>query len=63
MTDDGRGFDPETTVARAAHAGRLGLVGMHERAACWAVAPRSTPSPGWPTVVSAVLPRWGTEDG
>lgn len=63
VTDDGRGFDPETTVARAAHAGRLGLVGMHERARMLGGRTQIDSQPGGPTVVSAVLPRWGTEDG
>ena len=62
VTDDGRGFDPETTVARAAHAGRLGLVGMHERARMLGGRTQIDSQPGGPTVVSAVLPRWGVED-
>lgn len=62
VTDDGRGFDPETTVARAAHAGRLGLVGMHERARMLGGRTQIDSQPGGPTVVSAVLPRWGTEE-
>jgi len=59
VTDDGRGFDPETTVARAARAGRLGLVGMHERVRMLGGQTRIESKPGGPTVVSAVLPRWG----
>ena len=62
VIDDGRGFDPETTVARAAHAGRLGLVGMHERVRMLGGQTRIESQPGGPTVVSAVLPRWGAED-
>ena len=62
VTDDGRGFDPETTVARAARAGRLGLVGMHERVRMLGGQTRIESQPGGPTVVSAVLPRWGSED-
>jgi len=63
VTDDGRGFDPETTVARAARAGRLGLVGMHERVRMLGGQTRIESRPGGPTVVSAVLPRWnGDED-
>ncbi len=61
ISDDGRGFDPETTVARAARAGRLGLVGMHERVRMLGGKTRIDSRPGGPTVVSAVLPRWGGE--
>jgi signal transduction histidine kinase len=63
VTDDGRGFDPETTVARAARAGRLGLVGMHERVRMLGGETRIESRPGGPTVVSAVLPRWGGGGG
>jgi len=62
VTDDGRGFDPEATAARAARAGRLGLVGMHERARMLGGETRIESRPGGPTVVSALLPRWGGEE-
>ena len=62
VSDDGRGFDPETTVARAARAGRLGLVGMHERVRMLGGQTQISSRPGGPTVVSAVLPRWRGED-
>jgi signal transduction histidine kinase len=62
VSDDGRGFDPETTVARAARAGRLGLVGMHERVRMLGGQTQIDSRPGGPTVVSAVLPRWGGEE-
>jgi signal transduction histidine kinase len=62
VSDDGRGFDPETTVAHAARAGRLGLVGMHERVRMLGGETRIDSRPGGPTVVSAVLPRWSGED-
>jgi signal transduction histidine kinase len=62
VSDDGRGFDPETTVARAARAGRLGLVGMHERVRMLGGQTQIDSKPGGPTVVSAVLPRWGGEE-
>ncbi len=62
VTDDGQGFDPETTVARAARAGRLGLVGMHERVRMLGGQTQIDSRPGGPTVVSAVLPRWGGEE-
>ena len=62
VTDDGRGFDPETTVARAARAGRLGLVGMHERVRMLGGQTRIDSKPGGPTVVSAILPSWDEGD-
>ncbi len=62
VIDDGRGFDPETTVTRAAQAGRLGLVGMHERVRMLGGQTRVDSRPGGPTVVSATLPRWGGEE-
>ncbi|HTU98192.1 MAG TPA: ATP-binding protein [Solirubrobacteraceae bacterium] len=62
VTDDGRGFDPETTAARAARAGRLGLVGMHERMRMLGGQTQIESRPGGPTVVSAVLPRWSSEE-
>lgn len=62
VSDDGQGFDPETTVARAARAGRLGIVGMHERMRMLGGQTRIESQPGGPTVVSAVLPRWSGED-
>lgn len=62
VTDDGRGFDPETTMARAARAGRLGIVGMHERVRMLGGQTRIESRPGGPTVVSAVLPRWSGEE-
>jgi signal transduction histidine kinase len=62
VSDDGRGFDPETTAPRAARAGRLGLVGMHERVRMLGGQTQIDSSPGGPTVISAVLPRFGHED-
>ena len=62
VSDDGRGFDPETTGPRAARAGRLGLVGMHERVRMLGGQTQIESRPGGPTVVSAVLPRWAAEE-
>ncbi|HYZ80465.1 MAG TPA: ATP-binding protein, partial [Solirubrobacteraceae bacterium] len=62
VSDDGRGFDPETTAPRAARAGRLGLVGMHERVRMLGGHTHIESRPGGPTVVSAVLPRWGAAE-
>jgi signal transduction histidine kinase len=62
VTDNGRGFDPETTAARTARAGRLGIVGMHERVRMLGGQTQIDSKPGGPTVVSAVLPRWSGEE-
>jgi signal transduction histidine kinase len=61
VTDDGSGFDPEPTLARAAQAGRLGLVGMHERVRMLGGSTQIRSRPGGPTVVSASLPAWSGE--
>ena len=60
IRDDGRGFDTESTLVRAARAGRLGLVGMHERVRMLGGRTDITSRPGGPTVISATLPRWPT---
>jgi signal transduction histidine kinase len=60
IRDDGRGFDTESTLVRAARAGRLGLVGMHERVRMLGGRTDITSCPGGPTVISATLPRWPT---
>jgi signal transduction histidine kinase len=56
VTDDGRGFNLETTLVRAARKGRLGLVGMHERVRMLGGSTTITSKPGGPTVVEATLP-------
>jgi len=56
VTDDGRGFDPEETLVRAARDGHLGLVGMHERVRLLGGSTRIDSRPGGPTVISASLP-------
>ena len=58
VSDDGAGFDPDTTEPRAAQAGRLGLVGMHERMRMLGGHTRITSAPGGPTVIAASVPRW-----
>lgn len=58
VTDDGAGFDPEATLLRAARAGRLGLVGMHERVRMLGGHTQIDSRPGGPTTISAVLPSW-----
>jgi signal transduction histidine kinase len=56
VTDDGRGFDPEETLVRAAREGHLGLVGMHERVRLLGGRTRIDSRPGGPTVISISLP-------
>jgi signal transduction histidine kinase len=67
VTDDGQGFDPETTLVRAARGGHLGLVGMHERVRLLGGRTRIESRLGGPTVISMSLPpferdRPGTEE-
>jgi signal transduction histidine kinase len=61
ITDDGDGFDPESTHTWAAGAGRLGLVGMHERVRMLGGSTRIDSRPGGPTVISARLPPWSLD--
>jgi signal transduction histidine kinase len=56
VTDDGRGFDPETTLVQAARQGHLGLVGMHERVRLLGGNTRIESRQGGPTVISVRLP-------
>ncbi|HET9102800.1 MAG TPA: ATP-binding protein [Solirubrobacteraceae bacterium] len=58
IRDDGDGFDPEAMLVRAARAGRLGLVGMHERVRMLGGRTHIDSRPGGPTVISATLPPW-----
>lgn len=56
VRDDGDGFDPEAMLVRAARAGRLGLVGMHERVRMLGGRTHIDSRPGGPTVISATMP-------
>jgi signal transduction histidine kinase len=58
ISDNGRGFDVERTLVRAARGGRLGLVGMSERARLLGGRFDIRSRPGGPTTVSLVLPAW-----
>ncbi len=58
VTDDGRGFDPETMLVKAAREGHLGLVGMHERVRLLGGRTEIDSRPGGPTVISAILPAF-----
>jgi signal transduction histidine kinase len=62
IRDDGKGFDPEDTLVAAARAGRLGLVGMHERVRMLGGVTEIESHPGAGTVISATLPAWPGED-
>jgi signal transduction histidine kinase len=55
--DDGRGFDPEQELIRAARGGHLGLVGMHERVRVLGGVTSIESRPGGPTVISVNLPH------
>ena len=56
VTDDGRGFEPDTMLVEAARQGHLGLVGMHERARMLGGATRIDSRLGGPTVILVSLP-------
>jgi signal transduction histidine kinase len=62
IRDDGKGFEPEDTLVAAARAGRLGLVGMHERVRMLGGVTQIESRPGGGTVISATLPAWPGED-
>lgn len=61
IRDDGDGFDPEAMLVQAARAGRLGLVGMHERVRMLGGRTHIDSRAGGPTVISATLPPWSRE--
>jgi signal transduction histidine kinase len=58
VNDDGRGFDVERTLVRAARAGRLGLLGMSERVRLLGGRFDVRSHTGDGTKVSIVLPAW-----
>jgi signal transduction histidine kinase len=60
VLDDGCGFEPESTLVRAAREGHLGLVGMHERVRMLGGQTQIDSHPGGPTLISASLPAWPT---
>jgi signal transduction histidine kinase len=61
--DEGDGFDVESALVRAARQGRLGLVGMAERARLLGGGLEIDSRPGGPTRVSLTLPVWNEENG
>jgi signal transduction histidine kinase len=58
IVDDGRGFEPEEELVRAARGGHLGLVGMHERVRMLGGETDIDSRAGGPTTISAQIPRW-----
>ncbi len=58
VSDNGRGFDLERTLIRAAREGRLGLVAINERVRLLGGRCRIDSRPGGPTVVTVALERW-----
>jgi len=58
ISDDGRGFELERTLVRAAKRGRMGLVGMSERALLLGGAFDVHSAPGGPTRIAVTLPEW-----
>lgn len=63
VSDDGGGFDTETTIVRAARSGHLGLVGMRERVRMLGGRTQIDSRPGGPTVISAFLPPFTPGEG
>jgi signal transduction histidine kinase len=65
VEDDGRGFDVDTTLARAASENRLGLIGMRERVALFGgtLTHESTPGQGTTVLVRIPIPTQAAEDG
>jgi signal transduction histidine kinase len=58
IVDDGCGFDVQGTLLDAAQRGRLGLVGVSERARLLGGTCEISSRPGGPTGVGVELPRW-----
>jgi signal transduction histidine kinase len=58
VVDDGRGFDVEQALVRAARHGRMGLTGIHERVRLLGGSCVIESRRGGPTHVSLKLPRW-----
>ena len=58
VIDDGRGFELEATMMRAAREGRMGLLGMNERVRLLGGRCSIESRPGGPTIVSVALDPW-----
>jgi signal transduction histidine kinase len=58
VVDDGRGFRPQAALRQAERQGRLGVVGMAERVRLLGGSFNLESTPGGPTTVTALVPRW-----
>ena len=58
ISDDGRGFDVSIALTRAAQQGRLGVLGISERARLLGGTFVLDSRPGGPTIIRLSLPRW-----
>jgi signal transduction histidine kinase len=58
VSDDGVGFAVQPTLMRAAQTGKLGLVGMRERARLLGGTLLIESAPGGPTSIQLLLPSW-----
>jgi signal transduction histidine kinase len=58
MSDDGSGFDVESTLFRAARDGHVGLVGMQERVRLLNGRSHIESRPGGPTTITVSMPEW-----
>jgi signal transduction histidine kinase len=58
ITDDGRGFEMESTLMRAAREGRIGLVAINERVRLLGGRCHIASQPGGPTTISVSFDRW-----
>jgi signal transduction histidine kinase len=56
--DDGRGFDVEAELLRAARRGHMGLAGVYERVRLLGGHCRIESRPGGPSEIAIALPRW-----
>jgi two-component system sensor histidine kinase DegS len=63
VRDDGRGFEVKEALARAAREGRLGLVGIMERARLLGGQCGISSRRGGPTTIAIMVPRWEPERG
>ena len=58
VLDDGRGFDVEEELLRAARRGHMGLAGVYERVRLLGGHCRIESRPGGPSEIAIALPRW-----
>ncbi len=58
ITDDGRGFEVVSDLAKAVQRGRLGIVGISERVRLLGGSLHIDSAPGGPTTLQFSLPRW-----